>query len=199
METNERRVIEILIGVVFIALLVLVVFLVMGSSQSKITITDSYNTYNIYSTTPQTQYVSAKPYIVDTGDYYKLYIVDRGDYARGYYVPRDLRYAEPSDRYSRYYESSRLKESKGLIFNNDIHRYEVDVKNREYAGGYFKVIFYFEDYYGRTNSESITRYIPAKEERLFLFKDISPDDYKYRSWWYEVKSLSKAPTRVYYN
>jgi hypothetical protein len=73
------------------------------------------------------------------------------------------------------------------------------VENREYAGGYFKVIFYFEDYYGRRRTESITRYIPAKEERLFLFKDISPEDYEYRAWWYEVESLSKVPTRVYYN
>jgi len=187
METNEKRMIEILIWVVFIALLFLVVFIVIGSSQPKSTITNSYNTYNIYSTTPRTQYVYTKPYIVD-----------RGDYARIYYVPSDFRYAESSDRYLRYYECGRLKESKGT-FGNDINRYEVDVKNREYVGGYFKVRFYFEDYYGRTRSESITHYIPAKGEKLFLFKDISSDEYKYRAWWYEVKSLTKAPTRVYYN
>jgi len=198
METNERRMIEILIGVVFIALLFLVVFIVIGSSQAKTTITNSYNTYNIYST-PQAQYVSARPYIYTDTVYVKPYIVDRGDYARVYYVPRDFRYAEPYDRYLRYYELGRLKESKGLIFGNDIHRYEVDVENREYVGGYFSVRFYFEDYYGRTKTESITHYIPAKEEKLFLFKDISPDEYKYRAWWYEVKSLTKAPTRVYYN
>ena len=179
--------IEILIGAVFIALLFLLVFIVIGSSQPKTTITNSFNTYNIYSTAPQTQDVSAKPYVVD-----------RGDYARVYYVPRDFRYTESYDRYLRYYEFGKLKESNG-IFGNDIHRYEVDVKNREYVGGYFNVKFYFEDYYGRTKTESITHYIPAKEEKLFLFKDISPDEYKYRAWWYEVKSLTKAPTRVYYN
>jgi hypothetical protein len=186
METNERRMIEILIGAVFIALLFLVVFIVIGISQPKTTITNSFNTYNIYSTS-QTQYVSAKPYIVD-----------RGDYAQIYYVPRDFRYAEPSDRYLRYYELSRLRTSKGIL-SNDIHRYEVYVKNREYVGGYFSVKFYFEDYYGRTRSEIITHYIPAREEKLFLFKDISPDRYKYHSWWYEVKSSTKVPTRVYYN
>ena len=204
MEANERRVIEILIGVVFIALLFLVVFLVIGSSQPKTTITNSYNTYNIYSTAPQTQHLTypASAYYykryIDRGDYYKPYIIDKGDYARVYYVPRDFRYAKSDDRYLRYSEDSGLKESKGT-FGNDIYRYEVDVENREYVGGYFTVIFYFEDYHGRKRSESITHYIPAKKEKSFLFKDISPDEYKYRRWWYEVKSRTKAPTRVYYN
>ena len=197
MEIKDRRIIEILAAITFIALLFLVVFIVIGSSQAKTTITNSYNTYNIYPA-PQTQYVSAKPYIYTGTVYKKPYIIDRGDYAKVYYVPRDFRYTEPYDRYSRYYESSRLRTSKG-IFGSDIHRYEVYVKNREYVGGYFNVKFYFEDYYGRTRSESITHYIPAREEKLFLFKDISPDKYKYHAWWYEVKSLTKAPTRVYYN
>lgn len=198
METNERRMIEILIGAVFIVLLLLVVFIVIGSSQAKTTITNSFNTYNIYSTAPQTQYASVKPYIYTDTAYVKPYVVDRGDYAQIYYVPSDFRYAEPYDRYSRYYEQGRLRAVDG-IFGNDIHRYEVNVKNREYVGGYFKVRFYFEDYYGRTRSESITYYVPAREEKLFLFKDISPDRYKYRAWWYEVKPLTKVPTRVYYN
>ncbi len=198
METNERRKIEILAGVAFIALLILAVFIVIGLSQPKVRITDSYNTYNIYQTEPQTQYVSAKPYIYADTVYAKPYIVDRGDYARIYYVPRDFRYAESDDRYSRYYDVSRFRASEGVL-GNDIHRYEVYVKNREYTGGYFKVRFYFEDYYGREKSESVTYYVPAREEKLFLFKDISPDRYEYRSWWYEVKPLTKVPTRVYYN
>jgi len=198
MEIKDRRIIEILIGAIFIIFLLLIVLLVISISGGKrTTITNSFNTYNIYST-PQAQYVSAKPYIVDREDYYKPYIVDRGDYARIYYVPSDFRYAEPYDRYLRYYESSWLRTSKGIL-NNDIHRYEVYVKNREYVGGYFNVKFYFEDYYGREKSESITYYIPAREEKLFLFKDISPDRYKYRSWWYKIESSTKVPTRVYYN
>ncbi len=202
METNERRMIEILIGAVFIVLLFMIVFLVVGASGGeKTTITNSYNTYTIYSTQqaqPTYTYPYAKSYIVDRGDYYKPYIVDRGDYMKDYYISDGFRYAEPSDRYSRYYESSQLRTSKG-IFGNDIHRYEVYVKNREYAGSYFNVKFYFEDYYGRMKSESINHYIPAREEKLFLFKDISPDRYKYRSWWYKIESSTKVPTKVYYN
>jgi len=191
METKDRRIIELLIGAAFIVLLILVVFLVVGISPSKTTITNSYNTYNIYSA-PQTRDVSVKPYSV------KPYIVDRGDYAQVYYVPSDFRYAESHDIYLRYYEEGGLRIVNGIL-GNDVERYEVYVKNKEYVGGYFKVIFYFEDYYGRTRSESITHYIPAKEEKLFLLKDISPNEYKYRWWNYEVKSLTKAPTRIYHN
>lgn len=197
METKERRIVEILAWVTFIALLFLVVFIVIGSSQAKTTITNSYNTYNIYPA-QQTQDVSTRPYIYTDTVYAKPYIVDRGDYARIYYVPSDFRYADSNDRYLRYYEHGRLRAVDG-IFGNDINRYEVYVKNKEYTGGYFTVIFYFEDYYGREGSESITHYIPAKKEKLFLFKNISPSEYKYRAWWYEVKPRTKTPTRVYYN
>ena len=197
MEMRDRRIVEILAAITFIALLFLVVFIVIGISQPKSTITNSYNTYNIYPA-PRTQYISARPYIYTDTVYAKPYVVDRGDYARVYYIPRDFRYAESYDRYLRYYEEGRLREIKG-IFGTDIDRYEVYVRNKEYVGGYFTVRFYFEDYYGRTKSESITHYIPAREEKLFLFKDISPAEHKYRAWWYEVRARTKAPTRVYYN
>ena len=127
METRERRIIEILIGAIFIVLLFLVVFIVIGISPSKTTITNSYNTYNIY-TAPQTQYAPVKSYIYTDTSYAKPYIVDRGDYAQVYYVPSGFRYAEPEDKYLRYYELGRLKESKGIL-GNDINRYGVDVKN----------------------------------------------------------------------
>lgn len=189
---NKRRLVEILIGVVFVILLVLIVFLVISYSGNGSKIVNSFNTYTIYNNVPaQTDY-SSKPYIIDMRDYY------RRDYAQVYYIPNDLRYAEPYKKPLAYYDDAQLKTVTGAL-GNDIDRYEVYVKNREYVGGYFKVVFYFEDYYGKTSSQSITEYIPAREEKLFLLKDISPDRYKYRNWWYEVESLSKVPSRVYYN
>ena len=164
MEKEERRPIEILIGIIFVVFLFLVIFFVMNLDAKETTITNSYNTYNIYSTA-QPRYVSTKPYIID-----------REDYTRIYYLQEDSRDVESDEGYLRYYEEARLKAAEGIL-GNDIDRYEVYVKNREYVGGYFTVIFYFEDYYGKTRSESITHYIPAKEEKLFLFKDISPYEY----------------------
>lgn len=186
METRERRLIEILIGAVFVLLLLLIVFLVVGGSAPKTEVTNSYNTYNIYSA-PQTRDVSVKPYIVDKGDYYKIY-----------YVSDDFKYLKSYDEYLDYSYDGRLKIVEG-VFGNNIYRYEVFVKNRESVGGYFKVIFYFKDYYGKTKSEVVTHYIPAQEEKLFVLKDVSPSDYKYRSWWYEVESLTKIPEKFYSN
>ena len=85
------------------------------------------------------------------------------------------------------------------IFGNDIDRYEVYVRNRGYTGGYFKVNFYFKDYYGRTRTESTNRYISPRGESRFVFKDISREKYKYLDWSYEVTSQTRVPTRVYYN
>lgn len=201
--SSKRRLIEILIGVIFIALLILIVFLVIGFSagnRTETTITNSYNTYNIYNN-ELAQPTYSKPYIVninDKKDYLDNRYYYKQDYAQVYYIPRDLRYAEPGKKPMDYYDDAQLKTITG-VFGNDIDRYEVYVQNREYAGGYFKVVFYFEDYYGKTTSNSMTEYIPAREEKLFLFKDISPDRYKYRNWWYKVESLSKVPVKVYYN
>jgi hypothetical protein len=61
------------------------------------------------------------------------------------------------------------------------------------------VVFHFEDYYGRTSSSSLTRYIRPWQERDFIFRDITASDYKYARWWYEVIPQTKVPTRVYYN
>ena len=78
------------------------------------------------------------------------------------------------------------------LFGNDINNYEVYVQNREYAGGYFRVVFNFEDHYGNVDSNTETHYVGPREESRFVFKDISPDRYDYRRWWYEIKSLDKT-------
>ena len=97
-----------------------------------------------------------------------------------------------------YDDSSRFRRSEGII-GNDIDNYEVYVRNEEFKGGYFEVTFYFEDHYGETSRSSVTHYIPAREEKKFFYKDISPQRYKYRDWWYEVKSLSKVPSKGDYD
>lgn len=201
-EPNQRRLVEALIGVVFIALLVLIIFLVVGTSgASKTTITNSYNTYTIQPqptyTKPYTLSTYSKSYLVDR----KPYIVDKGDYARVYYLDRDyrdLRYTDYDDGYLRYSDWADHDVVEGIL-GNDINKYEVTVRNREYAGGYFTVRFYFEDYYGKVHTKSITHYISARDEKRFIFKDISPDPYEYYDWWYEVIPKTKAPTRVYYS
>lgn len=189
MEESERRRIEILVGAIFIVVLLIVVSLVLilASPSQKTEITNSYNTYNLETRSSPSHVDSVKPYILDRG--YDVYYV-RGDrrYVNDYYDKRYLNY----DSYSNF------EVSEGL-FGNDIDKYNVYVFNREYAGGYFKTTFYFEDYYGNVETEVITHYIGPREEQRFIIKDVSPSRYEYRSWWYEVKSMTQAPTRVYYN
>ncbi len=69
--SNKRRLIEALIGAVFIVLLVLIVSLVMGfsGSETETKIVNSFNTYNInYAAQPVYTYASTKPYIIDVKD-----------------------------------------------------------------------------------------------------------------------------------
>ena len=192
---------------------------------TKTTIINSYNT-NSFNTYPsQTTHSQTAPRVYTTqyttssypsprysgSSYYanypsrtsaKPYLVDRGDYSRVYYTEDSSGYKDTKtysdDRYLGYDDFGNFRVYSGIV-GNRVDNYEVYVRNREYVGGYFKTIFYFKDYYGNVDSESMTHYIPAKEEKSFVLKDISPPRYKYRTWWYEVEPLTKVPTRVYYN
>lgn len=139
---------------------------------------------------------SAKPYTVDREDY-----VDRRDYSRVDYTRDSFEYKDTKsysdDKYLTYDDSGNFRMYSGIV-GNRVDNYEVYVRNREYVGGYFKTIFYFEDYYGNVDSESMTHYIPAGEENRFVLKDVSPSRYKYKTWWYDVVPLTKTPTGDYF-
>ena len=187
MISNERRVIEIAAGVLFIVLLLLFVFLIISVAESnKVVITDSYNTYNIYSSPHTIPLSGAKPYIIDEGTYAKTYYLDEGKRYTDYYS-KPLRYDYWGE----------LRTVNGIF--GPIDKYEVYVTNKDYIGGWFKVRYYFEDYYGRTKTEYVSYYLEPQEQKLFLFRDISPSNYKYRSWRYEVIPQTDAPVKVYYN
>ena len=187
---KERMILEIILAVIFLAFLItssIVIINASKGSETETTITNSFNTYN-YNTYPSIQNphttLTAKPYIVED------------DYSRIYYFQNGIKYKDYSQdpisdkRYLYYDSSSEFKIEEGL-FRNDINRYEVYVKNRDYVGGNFRVVFFFEDYYGNINSQTMISYISAREEKLFLIKDISPSRYDYRKWWYTVDSLTK--------
>ena len=221
MEPRDRKFLEIIVAAIFIILLVLSSVLIVGAyGKPKTTITNSYNTYSynyenpspvsasLYYPYPRTNLIYGKPYIVDrtryrdySRGYDRVYYLDRqrtyyfDDYDYDYYDEKDRydsRDYKTDEEYLRYDDSADFRTYKGIV-DNRVNSYEVYVRNVEYAGGYFKTIFYFEDYYGRVDSRSITHYIPAKEEKKFVLKDISPSRYDYRRWWYEVVPLTKTP------
>ena len=172
---DSRTWVEIVAAVVFIALLILAVILITGGNSQKITtsttITDSYNTYN-YNIE-----VNGAP------GYYQ--------YPTTYSI-NTQRTSQSSSRYLYYTSNSDYRISTGIL-GNQIDNYEVYVRNQDYAGGYFKVVYYFEDYYGNTDSKAMTYYIDPQTEKRFVYKDVSHSEYKYERWWYTVESITKAP------
>ena len=159
-------------------------------------------TYTTKSTTTQkartTQYTTtyAKPYIVDNRDSYSYNsyyspIDKKYDYRYDYTKSTDYQY---QPRYLGYDDFGNFRAYEGIV-GNRVDSYNVYVRNREYVGGYFKAVFYFEDYYGNVDSESMTYYIPAGEEKTFVYRDVSPPKYKNMAWNYKVESLTKIPAQ----
>ena len=198
MEKRERFVIEVLLGAILIVFLILVAFFVTaiasGPDSNKGAPSTVINSYNNQVITPKQ---TVKSYIVDR---HPAVHRDRHFNTAVYYVDDDFRYANRvyDDRYLRFDDFGQRRIVNG-IFGNEIDNYAVYVKNQDRKGGYFRVRFHFEDYYGERNSESVTHYIKPHEEKRFLFRDISYDDRDYRRWWYEVIPETKVPARVYYN
>ncbi len=227
MEPKERMLLEGVLGAVLITFLVLAsIMIVSAYNKPDAAITNSYNT-NSYNTNSFNAYPSqaARPAYIKTRQYVtsypsrtysKPYIVDRTGYSRyhykdypaykyyytkddsryRYYHVRDKPYSD--ERYLRYDDSGNFRSYAGIV-GNRVDSYEIYIRNREYTGGYFKTTFYFEDYYGKVDSQSTTYYVPAREEKAFAFRDVSPPRYKYRTWWYDVSPLTKVPAKTYYN
>lgn len=96
--------------------------------------------------------------------------------------------------YLDYSHNSERKESTGIL-GNKITRYYVYVKNKDYVGGYFTVKFHFTDYYGKTSTELITKYIKPQEQEKFFYQTIKEDKYNLYKWDYEVISQTKQPIK----
>ena len=175
MDSRERTIIEVILAVIFVAIIILGSIIVIGASNragTDVKITDSYNTYNIYANNIPMHY---------SGE-----LIGR-DYING------KQYIYPvTQQYLDYDSWSRLRIGTGM-FGNNINNYEVYVDNLDEAGGYFKVVYYFEDPYGNVASDSMIHYISPRDENMFVYKDVSPNQYKYQRWWYTVESLTKRP------
>ena len=156
MENRERFVIEVFLGLILIVFLILLIFLVIRTSDGNETetsteITNSYNTnyYNTYRQTrsrvyttakPTVKYITSRPYFADTNNYRddhsSVYYVDSDSYRR-YDDYLDYRYDDFYDekKYMEFDDSSRLRKSKGFIGNN-INNYEVYVRNEEFNSNF---------------------------------------------------------------
>ena len=211
---EQRRQIEIIIAVVFVAFLIAISVWVVsayGGSGTRTTITNSYNTYN-YNNASSNSNSNAPTPIAYLGynnhpNYYpgniiltsapagtKPYIIDYGNYAAVYYVNKNIRYSNIGNYNANHlrYSNQGYVKTETTILGTPMTEYGVNVRNQEYVGGYFKVMFYFDDYYGNEISFPTTKYIPARQSATFTFKDMS-DKYKYTNWHYAVTSMDTVP------
>ena len=86
------------------------------------------------------------------------------------------------------YDYHTYKEKTKGLFGNTVEHYVVYVKNQDYKPGYFRVNYYFTDYYGDTKTETMTYYIKPKESKKFIYTNIYKDKYKFHDWNYKVTS-----------
>ena len=165
---EREKIFETFLGGILIVLLLIMILLFTNSNEtnnSTLIISDSYNTnsYNNYDTN------SISDYKKINSDYKPIYKK---------YEKKKLQYRDKG----KYYQV------KGL-FGNDINKYDVYVKNREYTGGYFTVEFYFKDKYGNAKKQKETRYIKSHENKKFSYQKVYDDETHY--WKHNVISHSK--------
>ena len=180
---EDRRVLEFFAAAAFIVLLIMMALLLflrptststVTTTTTSVVVTDSYNqnSNNVY----------------DDGFNDRYYGRDRF----GRYTDRDY-----DKSYLKFTDRARHRAVEG-VFGQDIDKYTVYVQNRDSVAGYFTVRFYFYDSYGQKNSEIMTKYVRAGEERAFTYRDLRYD-FSYRNWDYKVISESRNPDRYNYN
>jgi len=177
---EKERLIEIIVGLMFIILLfIMVLFFINISSthQSQKAPTTIINSFNNYNNREEFTPPLYKKPVLDykTGAYY--YINE---------AEKTLKYTSRAG----HYRTER-------IFTDGLNNYEVYVKNREYNGGYFTVRFYLKDHYGKTRTETKTYYIKPREEKRFIYHHLNSEGKKYKYWKYEVISHTKIPKKTY--
>lgn len=157
-DLDQKRIIEIFLGLCLIILLIILVFTVTNSAgsksaQSTTTISNSFNTYNL-------EY-NYNNYDRDSQVHYK-----------------NLEYRHSAVDY----DTDSDHEAYRGIGGHEINKYIVYVEN-EGASRYFTVTFNFEDRDSRERSYSVTKYVARDEEVKFTFTDVND---RFDDWDYEV-------------
>ena len=144
-ELDQKKIIEIFLGLILIILLVILVFTITNPTASakpqSTTITNSFNNYNLeYNYNQQTP--------------------------RTYY--KNLDYHRTSIDYT----SHEKHETFTGIAGNNVDKYTIYINNKA-TSRYFTVTFIMEDKDHEEHSYSKTKYIPRGEEIKFTFTDVN--------------------------
>lgn len=191
---ERERAIEFVIGLVVIIFIILLLAIFLNinkgnqnsnsksASESGTTIINNYyyeNSHNL----PENYFSGNVVYKCDEDGcvVYKKYYDEDDDFS--FYDWEEDYDHEHYDRFSSYKRHSR--DYDGF---NYVDTYSVFVKNRDYVGKYFKVIFYFEDECGLEESETMIKFIDSGEVEKFVYRDVHFERYNYENWDYGVFS-----------
>ena len=222
LDKRERFVIELFLGMIFIVFLVIMIFLFVGVlkanssnyAKTPMAVTNSYHIYygnggqttksmeqknsdDVIYTTPKTYFMISERSqgFQNQNMSYRMMNYRMIDSRNDYYLEKNVNSRETvSERNLYFNDYSQLREVEGVL-GNRVNNYEVYVANEDYNGGYFKVTFYFEDYNGNVDDESVTQYIDPQGEKRFFYKDVSPSDYKVENWWYSVEPMTQTKSQ----
>jgi hypothetical protein len=187
METE--RIIELFLGLILVALLVIGVMLALNSSGFKTSpnysssqpqVVNYYNEYttNNYQNPSQTIAQGKVVYNYPEGVVYKKYDVF---WDNKYKWEEDEDLEERELDYSSYGKTVRREG----VFGNRVYDFEVYVKNEDDFGGYFEVVYYLENCQGKKYIETITKYIRSGEKEKFVYTSLGFDK-EFCDWDYSV-------------
>lgn len=179
---NQRK-IEGLIIIAFIVFIILVVFILIlmfkgtSSNTSPNSNPDKSSgvIYNYYNFTTINDY--RNPYqgkVVYNHDRKVVYNHEENIWGNG----------REELEYSSYSKHIREKNT----FGNYVEEFYVYVENEDSVGGYFEVVFYFENCYGDEFTEALTKYIKPGETEKFKYMEIWYKEKGICDWEYDVFS-----------
>jgi hypothetical protein len=191
MEIKEKHLLELFLGLVFVGLLLIAAVLVIYFPDSKSTsnVVQSYNSNSFNNYYGDSGEIEKKDFVKINyvePTYTKIYDKEDNDYRHKYYENPYKRDYGNKDRNYLQYSSWGEREHDKDVFSNYRDKFRVHVVNKDYQAGYFKVRFYFCDYYGNCFTKTIQKYIPAKESRVFEYFDLQKEKFKYYGWKYDV-------------
>jgi len=179
---EKERVIEILLILILMVLIFIMVLIGLNVNSSQTIITNSYNIDNSQTSTGKTaQIVKEVPTrnsnLESYYDHSQIILLRENQdryFSRNYFN----KYSENYDSWGRH-----IKKEFSNYYTDE---FEVHIINNGFEGKYYKVIFYFEDFYGHEKNYEMRKYVFPDEEKEFYFRDINRNKYAYDDWSYQV-------------
>lgn len=201
MEKKAQVIMKSILGIILILLLITLIFLIINvNSTTKITSSETQT----FVPEQKTVYIDSVCPIQTTPTTQTKNNPCNPNYLKVYKTPVKKTYCEwvnipykvkPQKKYLEYDSKAELEIATGF-FGNKIKKYHIQLKNKDYVGGYFTVEYNFLDYDQKIITKQIRKYIPPREEKRFTYADVTPKDYKFCDWNYKIIPETSASPKT---